>query len=190
MDRIQRVSNWHLIIFNFLLIYLPLEIICYWTFIDSSFVSHLAMGPKEMFFDVIPTPEGLIHLSQVHWTLAAKAIAFMGDLLNQLPLFLGLFSLKAIFSNYRKGAIFTIDNAKHYRRLGLLLFLNALIARPIAGMLTMLGITFANASGHRLLTINFGTPNLSSIFLGFLLMVISWVMLEASRLEEENKLIV
>lgn len=43
-----------------------------------------------------------------------------------------------------------------------------------------------NPPGHRYLSISFGTPNLSSLFYGVLVIVVSWVMREASELHDEH----
>jgi len=69
----------------------------------------------------------------------------------------------------------------------LLFFLNALLAKPIVGALHSVAATFANPVGQRFVSISFGTPNVYDIFCGILVMVISWVMLETSKINEDNR---
>ena len=95
-----------------------------------------------------------------------------------------------LFNRYSQGIVFSSANAKEFRKLGILLFLYALIAQPIAHMLTMLGLTFTNPVGHRYLVLQLGSVNVYTLFLGVMLLVISQIMLEAGKLHEEQKYIV
>ena len=188
MTRIQKVSSYLLILFNLLLIVLPLFIVSLWLFIDTApFKQALSQG---LFFDLIKTPEGPINLSQVKWTPMTKLMGFIASLVGLCPLLLGLFILKPVFQNYGKGEIFNIFNARHYTYLGWIFFLNALITVPLSDMLMTLAVTLSNPPGHRFISIGFGTPNLEALFCGALVIVISWVMLEGHKLQEEQKLIV
>ncbi|MHA1558536.1 MAG: DUF2975 domain-containing protein [Alphaproteobacteria bacterium] len=185
MNHIQKTSNVLLAIFNILLIVTPLITCCLWLLVDTNFVKTLIS--QGLFVGPITTPEGTIDLSQMNWTIVSKVIALIANFIQLLPFFFSIISLKIIFENYKKAAIFTITNAKHYRRLGLLFFLDALIAKPLGGMLMVLSVTLSNPPGHRYITISFGSPSLEAIFYGIIILVISWVMLEATKLNEENR---
>ena len=137
---------------------------------------------------MVPTPEGAVDLTQLTWTPLLKLLGFCADFVDSLAFLLSLFVLKTLFSWYAKGDIFSTQNARQYRRLGLLCVLNALLMQPLGETLLILGVTATNAPGHRYLSVSFGTPNLSSLFYGGLIILVSWVMLEASKLSEENAL--
>lgn len=191
MHRIQKISSYLLIVFNVLIITLPFSAVITWLFIETEFVKNIISN--SFLFKQIQTPEGFVNLSQIKWTLTSKTIGFSASALGLLPIFLSLFSLKSIFQNYQKGKIFTITNAQHYRRLGIFFFLDALLATSIADMLMVLAATLSNPPGHRYISISFGTPNIEALFCGILVcgilvIVISWVMLEASKLHEEQQL--
>lgn len=186
MHRIQKISSYLLIVFNVLIIALPLSTVMTWLFIETEFVKNIISHSP--LFKYVLTPEGFISLSEIKWTLTSKIIGFVACTLGALPIFLSLFSLKSIFQNYQKGKIFTITNAQHYRRLGVLFFLDALLATPIGDTLMILAATLSNPPGHRYISISFGPPNVEALFCGILVMVISWVMLEASKLHEEQQL--
>jgi hypothetical protein len=115
---------------------------------------------------------------------------FIAYAISLLPIFLSFFVFKAIFKNYRKGDFFTAINAGYYRYLGWLFFLEALLAKPLSDGLMMVTVTLSNPSGHRHLALSWGIPSLEVLFCGTLLIVISWVMLEASKLQDEQKLTV
>lgn len=184
MTRIRKTGTYLIIIFNILLAIIPVVALIKILFLSSppenTFLSELLQ-------ESIQTPEGSVDLTAIHWTDVSKLIVACATLLTYLPFFLGLFPLKSIFKNYQKNEIFTQANAKHYRYLGWLFFLNALFAKPISSMLMTLVATLSNPPGHRYLVLNFGTPNLEALFSGILIIVISWVMLEASKIHDEQK---
>lgn len=185
MDKIQRVSRYLLVIFNTLLAILPLFVIIQWLFIDTDTIKNLV--DQGFLQKPISTPEGYVNLSTIHWSFLAKIIGLLAQSVGLLPLFLSLFVLKSIFLNYQKGEIFSTINASHYRYLGWLFFLDALIAQPLSNLLMVLAVTLANPPGHRYITLSFGTPNIEALFCGMLVIVISWIMLEASKLHDEQK---
>lgn len=184
MDRIQKVSSYILVAFTVLLIGLPLVEVLKWLYIETEFVKNV---PWPGFLGVIPTPEGPVDLRNVPWTTVSKSIGFLASLIGLLPMYGGLFLLKSIFKNYQKGDIFIGDNARSYRLVGWMFILNAFLIKPLNDGLMVLSVTLSNPPGHRMISFGFGTPNLEAIFCGFVVIVISWVMLEASRLREEQE---
>lgn len=156
-----------------------------WHFIDNHTIQSLIntgfLQPP------VSTPEGYVNLSHVQWTFFTKIMGLISQSIGLLPLFLSLFILKSIFQNYQNGEIFNASNARHYKKLGWLFFLDALIAQPLSGLMMVAAVTFSNPPGHRYLSLSFGTLNLEALFCGMLVIVISWVMLEASKLSEEQK---
>lgn len=188
MTRIQKVSGYLLILFNILLVALPLMAILPWLMIKSSFVQTLMKN--EIFLQAIPTPEGMINLSDVKWTPLTTLMGFSAYALNALPVFAGLYLLRMIFRNYKQGIIFNTANAQNYRNLAILFFFDALLVQPINQMLLVLAATLYNEPGHRYISAAFGTTNCAVLFAGALLITISWIMLEASKLQDEQQLTV
>ena len=188
MNQIQNISRALLCVFNALIILLPLGMITIWLFIDSAFVHGLFN--TGFLTESISTPEGYVRLSQVNWSAFTRIIGFGSDVLSFSPFIIGLFLLRVIFRNYERHVIFSGLNVLCYQKLGWLFFFDALLVKPISQMLMVLAITFSNPPGHRYITISFGTPNLKALFFGALLIVVSWVMLEATKLHDEQQYIV
>lgn len=184
MDKIQRVSRYFEIIFNTLLVFLPLSLILQWLFIDTNTIKNLL--DQGFLLKPISTPEGYVNLNAIQWSFLAKVTGFLAQSTGFLPIFLSLFVLKSIFLNYQKGVIFSTINARQYTYLGWLFFLDALIAQPLSNLLMVLAVTLANPPGHRYISLSFGTPNIEALLCGMLVIVISWVMLEASKLHDEQ----
>ncbi len=185
MDKIQRVSRYFVVIFNTLVIFLPVSVIIQWLFIDTDTIKNLL--DQGFLQKPISTPEGYVNLSTIQWSFLAKFTGLLAQSISLLPLFLSLFVLKSIFLNYQKSDIFSTINARHYRYLGWLFFLDALIAQPLSNLLMLLAVTSANPPGHRYISLSFGTPNIEALFCGMLVILISWIMLEASKLHDEQQ---
>jgi hypothetical protein len=187
MDRIQKFSSYLLVLFNILLVIIPLSLLFLWSFIDYGPLNKAIAGG--LIFEQVPTStsQGLVNLAKVHWNGLTKSLGFLSSLVDVLPILLGLLILKTVFRNYQRGDIFNAYNAKQYKRLGYLFFLAAFITQPLSGMLKVLAITFSNPSGQRTIQIGFGTPTFETLFCGVLILVISWVMAEGCKLQEDQK---
>lgn len=184
--RIQTVSSYLVISFNLLLLILPLTSFLAWWYIDTPLVKQwIARG---ILFTPVLTPAGIIHLNQVSWTTFTKLMGLTSELIGLLPFFISLFVLKSIFKNYQHDKIFTIDNARSYKQLGWLFLVHACLAKPLSELLLVGATTLSNPPGKRYLSFGFGTPNIESVFCGSMMLVISWVMLEASKLQDEQTL--
>jgi hypothetical protein len=185
MNQIQKVSSYLLITFNVLLVALPLCDIIQWFFIDTGTIKNLlAQG---IVGKSVQTPEGYVNLSTVQWTPFSKTLGFSADILGLLPFVLILFGLKSIFRNYQKGEIFSTANARYYKYLGWIFFFDALLIRSLSNTLMVLAVTLSNPPGHRYINIQFGTPNMKSLFYGIIVIVISKIMLEASKLHDDQR---
>ncbi|OJW53390.1 MAG: hypothetical protein BGO67_01420 [Alphaproteobacteria bacterium 41-28] len=186
MHPIQKVSSYLIWIFNVLLIAFPLWIVSIWILVKwAPFKNLIAQG---FISTPIQTPEGLINLAHLKLTPLSWSIGIFGAFVSIVPLFLGLLVLKHLFQNYRDGNIFSLENAQKYKYLGWLFLLDGLLAKPICDMLLILSATLSNPTGHRYISINFGTPNLEVLFSGVLVIVISWVMAEGYKLQEDQSL--
>ena len=189
MGHIQKVSSYLLWVFNIMLIMIPLLAISYWGLIEwAPFKQFIAQG---LIIDKpIETPEGLVNISNLKLTPLSRGIGIFGSLFCSVPLFLGIVILKRLFQNYKKGNIFSFENVQNYKYLGWLLFLDALFVKPISNMMMVLAATLSNPTGHRYISVSFGTPNLEDLFWGVLVIVISWVMAEGYKLQEDQSLTV
>jgi hypothetical protein len=186
MFRIQKASYFLLHALTALLVLLPLKEVVFWSFIDTEIVQTFLESSLSK--ASIVTPEGIVYYNQIIWNFFNKSIFLGVSLLGLFPFLMGLYILKNIFSNYYHKEIFSAANAINYRWLGWLFFIDALIATPLSHMGMVLAATMSNAEGHRYISLNFGTPNLETLFCGFIIIVISWVMFEASKIQEDQHL--
>lgn len=186
MTKIQRVSSFLLIFFDSMLISIPLFISIRWFCINIP-IPFFSNVMNALGMTIIHTPEGILNITTVKWALPLQFLGFIADLIGLLPLLISLIILKSLFRNYQKGEYFTLQNAIYYKRLGWLYLMDALFIHSLSETLMVLAATFTYPPGHCYLTISFGTPNLAALFYGVLIIVISWIMTEASTIYDEQK---
>ncbi|MES2608578.1 MAG: DUF2975 domain-containing protein [Pseudomonadota bacterium] len=186
MQRIKTISTYMCTFLTVLLIVYPVLMILQWLLIDWTPFKKLVI--EGVFFTPIETPEGIVNIGNIALSSLAKCIGILTSLICYMPIGLGLFLLRKVFTNYQRGQIFVFDNAKVYQKMGWLFFLNALVFKPLSGLGMIFAVTLSNPPGHRYITLSFGTPNLESIFCGIILIIISWVMMEGHRLQSEQEL--
>lgn len=96
----------------------------------------------------------------------------------------GLWRLSRLFASYRQGVIYAVDNARHILIFALMLLLGE-VTRPIAGVIVSVGMSWLEPweESYVVVALNF---DLKLVFLAAVFMTISWIMLDAHRLADEN----
>lgn len=200
MNRIKRVSHFFRVLFQFLLVALPLTLIYAWAtspesivllggMIDISFIPQayhhnairtvLAHGSQS----AIQIQDGIMHpLSSLE--------RLMGFGLSAIPMTIELYiiySLIKLFKLYELGEIFSIKNVRYIRNIGYALLIGQLI-NPFYEALMGIVLTLHNPPGHRYAMISFHQTNIGIIFTGLLVILISWIMAEGYKLREDQQL--
>lgn len=186
MNKISRVSGAVLLLLDAAFYTFPILLVFSWACIETACAKKvmdclLYAGP-------VCTPDALIGLTKVRWTPFTQFLGFCSSVLAWAPAYGGLHYLRRIFAHYKEGAIFSSENALCYSRLGQLFLLNAFIALPLSDGLMVAAVTFSNPVGQRYVCIGASTANLFQCLCAGIFMVVSWVMLEASKLAEEQQL--
>lgn len=188
MNKIKSVSTHIVGIFKCLFVIIPLMTLMKWLFLTTQTTkSSSIIGLFSSWVKEIHTPEGYVDFNTIPWTLPLKMLGLFSDVIALIPLLIGLTILIRIFKNYQQGEIFNPCNAQKYYKLGWLALLDALLFKPVSQTLIVLAVTLSNPPGHRYLMMEFGSPNLKALFIGTLLIIISWVMLEASKIHDEQR---
>ncbi|WP_342269718.1 DUF2975 domain-containing protein [Rickettsia endosymbiont of Orchestes rusci] len=185
MNKIQKVSYYVSWLLNSLIIAIPSFLLLSWIFIDSEIMKNLT---NRGIVAISYSHDGVYtNFSLIKWTIFSKFLGFSAYTFGVLPLLFNLYYLKKIFINYSVGEIFNVLNAKYYNNIAWIFFLSAVLIKPLSDMLLTFAVTMSNPVGQRYIALSFGTPNLQDIFFGILVIVISWVMLEASKIQTEYK---
>ena len=98
----------------------------------------------------------------------------------------GLYFLRRAFSNFAKGQLFNYSNSRDLRMFAILLFAQA-IAKPLHFSISSVLLSINHSAGQKMLSVSFGSNELSMIALAMMLWVISDLLIQGSQLENENK---
>lgn len=174
LGRIRRISRAFDILCTALMGLVPLGLAAYWLLLNDL--------PHSMYAPLPTAPSAPL----------GTGLRLLGFLVTMIPcgvLLYALTRLRRLFALYRKGIIFDRQNVACYRDLGKALLCwsgAAFLQTPLLSMI----LTLPNPPGTRLLMLGVGSGELDCLFLGGLVLLISWVMDEGRRLDEEQALTV
>jgi hypothetical protein len=190
MSRIQTISTYFFYLFSGLLVLSPLMTIFLWAFMND--LPHDILTPYLECAIFMKSPGAKVFnvLDKLPLALEHRLVALGGALFSQLPLYLGYFVLRRLFSLYRTGLIFGASTVLCYRRLGFLMIAASAFFIPLGEGISMMALSLSNPPGSRVFGIGFGTPGLEMILMGLIIIVISWIMDEGRKIEEERSYIV
>jgi hypothetical protein len=100
-------------------------------------------------------------------------------------LLFGLWQVRALFLSFANGHVFTLASARRLRD-----FAGAVLAQAVLGPLSstalMLAFTLDNPPGSRQLVIALSVHDYLALIVGGVLLAVAWVMVEATRIADEN----
>lgn len=177
MNKIEVVAYRFSILFKILLVAYPIFVAAAW-------------------FGIIPFPKNLFSFSllpvDIDFETLRPLLRFYGFLVLMVPMMITLLSfhyLIKLFQLYAKKIVFSHQNILLIRKIGLTVFLEFLADIIIQPILSVI-LTFDAPVGGHVISIGFGNHQLSSLIMAGIILLISWIMDEARRLEEETSLTV
>lgn len=143
------------------------------------------------FWAVVPEGSAMVPAQGFSFTLTplTRVLAFAATLLPGLLLVRAFVVLRRLFGLYRDGAYFGAGNVACFRQLGWTA-IGWTIAKFAYGGLLSIVLTMNNGPGEQALSLSAGGPDVTALFAGVVLLVISWVMDEARQLDEDQAQIV
>ncbi|MEM8590098.1 MAG: DUF2975 domain-containing protein [Pseudomonadota bacterium] len=97
----------------------------------------------------------------------------------------GLYWLQRLFALYRAGTVFAVANSRCLKMFAWTQIISGLL-QPVIGAALSVIISWHNPPGQRMLAITLDSNMLGTLLFGLLILVIAWVMGEASRVADEN----
>lgn len=176
MNKIQRVSLFLRVIFQLAFVAWPILVITYWSFAPSLIPNFMHI------ISFIPDRLEILHP-------ITTGDAFWGCLISVLPsaiIMTILYFLIKLFKLYEEGKIFTRLNVKYLKNIGITMLIGQVINFISEGLMSF-ALTFHNPVGHRIASFSFGTPDVYNILTAIMVIVISWIMAEGCKLQEENQ---
>lgn len=191
-NRIRAVSLFFRGFFQLILIGLPIVLVLAWLVAPNSLI--LLNGFIK--FDAIPASySGLHHyVNGSEQKILLHALTMqekcLGFLLSLIPTFIQMYvvyMLIKIFSLYSQGEIFSAHHVRYTRIIGYALLLGQLI-EPIYQFVMGIILTLHNPPGYRFAAITLDQTNIGLVLTALLLILISWILNEGFKLQQETQL--
>lgn len=175
ITRIQRISKRFRYLFTVLIFFIPLADFLFWlsfNYMPDSFL----------------TPDGFLAglPATADQDLSLLFLAF-GFLISLIPVTVatyGMLTLSRLFRLYENAIVFTRDNVRLIRKLGYVI-IAWVAANQLFTPLISAVITHGNP-GLPTITVSLNISDLSTLIMGSIVVLISWVMDEGRKLENEQ----
>ncbi|QFI38522.1 DUF2975 domain-containing protein [Moritella marina ATCC 15381] len=178
MSKIQTQSRRARIFFQSLFIFTPIAVCYYWLTVETSYDFLTSWG-------IIQLSHDIDSYTQLPLTLTTRILATIASLFLCSIIMYALKVLINLFRSYERNEIFTLDNVMCYQKLGYSLFY-WVAASVVYGALMSVILSFNNPPGERMLAIGFEGLDFLTLVLGFIILIISWVMKEGYILADES----
>lgn len=176
MNRIQRISLILRVVFQIAFVLWPIMLITYWSFAPR-------LIPSFSYF-IRLIPDGLEILHPITPTDACWGLLI--GLLPSAIIMAILYFLIKLFKLYEQGKIFTVLNVKYIKNVGITMLIGQVVNFIYEGLISF-ALTFHNPAGHKVATVSFGTFDVYNILTAIMVIVISWIMAEGCKLQEEHQ---
>lgn len=98
----------------------------------------------------------------------------------------GLYFLRRPFANFSRGQLFNLANSRDLHRFSLLLFIQA-FAKPLIFALSGVLLSWNHGAGNKMLSVTFGSSEIKMIAIAIIFWVMSNLLIEAGKLQAENR---
>ena len=162
---IKRASSGMSILCYLAIVVMPLFLV--WIWIDFERIA-LNLGEN----NGLVMPESLSLLSRI-----------MGFMLSVIPvalLIVGLFSLIKFLDNLQEYDYFNHQNSMYLGRFASMLLWSTLV-RPLTDAFVTIAVTFNNPPGQRSVSFNLGTDEITGMFFGTLILILSRLIAESRK---------
>jgi len=166
---IQRISRRFRFLFRGMAIAAPLLTLAYWLCFNQLPVGLRPLQPYE--------------ITDLSWFSAM--LAFLASLLPLCVAVFGLLTLSRLFLLYEKGVYFSMKNVELFKCLGLALLFWVPASVFYNSLLSVI-VSASNPVGERLLVVSFRYEELAFLLMGGVVILISWIMDEGRKLEDEQ----
>lgn len=175
MDRIRKYSRILKILFFIAAGALPLINAGFWVTGGYSFME----------WNLIPDFPGMLVKPLAELAPIAKFFSFLVSMIPTAINGLALLSMARLFHHFEKLEIFCEASVKCIRKAGICLVLNQL-TYPFYLALMSLALSYTNSPGQRFISVGFHLEQFSLLVIGLTVLLISYVMQEGTRLQEEQ----
>lgn len=188
MNKIRKVSQIFRIFFQIAFILIPCLVAISWLNapynMDWNWLAHASVT-KQSGFAFSPMPANVKVLILHPLSAMTKFYGFLITLIPTAIQLAMLYFLIKLFKLYELGEIFSSKNVKCIRYIGYSMLIGQALNPVYEGLLS-LAMTWHNPHGHRIAIISLSGANIAILITAFLIILISWIMAEGSKLHEEQ----
>lgn len=173
MEKIKRVSQIFQKFFLILVLIMPLVPFWGWFFLDVNDTS---------FQEIFVQNRGINIMAPL--TIWSQVLGFTASMLPVGAQMLIYYFLYQLFALYAEGKIFRIENIRYIRKLGFAM-VGEQVALTAYGVLSSMILTMNNPPGQKqlMLSISF---NSKILLIALLITVVTWIMEEGRKLQEQD----
>ncbi len=117
---------------------------------------------------------------------AQKLLGFFSNLITVVFSMASLLFLAKLFASMERLQLFARENAQYVKKAGWALLWGQMLY-PLSVACLSLSLTYRNPVGHRCISISIGSHELAMIAIGLALLLLSWILEEASVMNEEQQ---
>ena len=176
LSKIKKHSRRFYLLISGLLVGVPIYYLIYWALINN-------------LPETLVTNTTVSGLSPNHLSGSLRLFGFTFSLFPMAALGYGLVHIRRLFGHYKQGVIFSFEHVLLFRKtaMGLGCWVIATMAYESAKSVIF---SLGNPPGERLISVAFGTSELTTLVVAGVVFFIAWVMDEGRALNEENQLTV
>lgn len=178
MTKIQKTSRLVRATLQTVIVLIPVLVCYYWLSVNTPYDVLGLSGLIELDMDIDA-------LTEVPLTLATRLLALTASLGLSAILIYALVLLVRLFKNYERQDIFNFENTVLYTKLARTIFYWVLGNFVYTGLLSVI-LSFNNPPGRRVLQLGFSGIDIMTLFLGIIVVIISWVMKEGYEISQEH----
>lgn len=178
MTKIQKTSKLVRTTLQAVIILIPLVVCYYWLSVNTPYDVLGLSGFIELDMDIKA-------LTQAPLTLETRLLALAASLGLSFILVYALVLLVRLFKNYERQEIFNFENTVLYTKLARTIFYWVIGNFIYTGALSVI-LSFNNPPGERVLELSFTGIDIMTLFLGVVVVIISWVMKEGYEISQEH----
>ncbi|MES2217910.1 MAG: DUF2975 domain-containing protein [Pseudomonadota bacterium] len=177
MNKIKLVSRFFRVLFQITFVAVPICLILYWL---NAPYPLLILG-NTMAIDLIPHTMPNFPLI-LHLSNQTKFLGFLVSLIPASLILIVCYFLIKLFRLYERNEIFSLNNIFYLRKVAAVVIASELVFLPIYQGLLSLVLTWHYPTHFVVISVNF-----SILLLSLLLLLISWIMAEGFKLQDEQQ---
>ena len=180
MNKIQKVSRFFRVLFQIGFVITVIAPILLWFLMPH--ITHVANIAIDVRLSALPKAVHIVH--PITWF--DRTMGFLIDLIPMITTLGVITCLIRLFRLFERSIVFTQENVKYIKWVGYWLLIKEATV-PFYQALMSFALTWHNPAGQQIIAISYKDANFGIILLALIVILVSWIMREATKINEENQ---